>query len=138
MIFLALKVYPWIRNFSYIQSDINVFKDEEVYPCPPFDTKNEVISSMGGRAYPRPNTRNIARDNEVRQQFRKRRKYRLQQPMRTRWRLRQVLRRLPHRPGALRSIKRALECEEPFLRIGRWIDSLLPPTEYRATQKKRP
>ena len=138
-IFLATKVYPWIRNLAYIQSDVCVFRGEEVHPCPPFtDIENAVVPCMNGHL--RLNISAIVEQNVVRQQFRKSGKYRLQQPMRVRWPLMRVLRRLPHRPKLLRRIKATLQYvlvyEEPFLRIGRWIDLLLPPIKYRNSQSK--
>ena len=141
-IFLATKVYPWIRNFSYIQSDINKFREEEVHLCPPFtDIENALVSFMGGRAYPRPSRRTIAKDSELRQKFRKRKKYRLQQPMRVRLLLIRLIWKFPASQHKIiksikMSIQRVLVYEEPFLSIARWVDSLLPPIKYRNSQSK--
>ena len=47
-LFLSIKVYPWVIDRAYIQSDTNVFRNEEVHPCPPFVDEHPTVDSMGG------------------------------------------------------------------------------------------
>ena len=136
-VFLALKVYPWIRNFSYIQSDICVFRNEKAHPCPPFTGVEDVfIAHMGGYVYSRSDIKLIDKYDEERQKFLKRGRRLLNHPIRVRRPLIRVLRLLPNRYWLVRYINYNLLYHNLCLCIGYGIDSLLPPIKYRNSQSK--
>ena len=49
--FLAIKVYPWVIDRAYIQSDTNVFRNEELHPCPSFVDEHPTVDCMGGYTF---------------------------------------------------------------------------------------
>ena len=121
-IFLAVKVYPWIRNHAYIQSDINIFRGEEVHPCPPFIIENEIILCLGGHPS-MTSAREIAEHDAVRQRFRRSGKHYVQPFMYVRWMIGRLLKTLlPQSWGPF--IGRIMDRRKVSLLCG-WIDWLL-------------
>ena len=130
--FLAFRVYPWIRDLAYIQSDINVFRGEDVHPCPEYtDVEDTALVCMGSQPGPY-SIESIDSHNASRQKYRRTGKHVVQIPIRIRW----SLMRLPHRPRLIRCIKETLVYEKPFRSIGNWLDILLLPVKYRSAQEK--
>ena len=119
--FLVVKIYTRIRARAYIQTDINVFRGEEVHPCPPFVAEPGRAICMGGGIH--FSAEEIAEHDAIRQAFRRSGRYRMPYCTRVRSMVKYLLRALLFQRGK-RFIDRFL-CNRLVRRLCNWIGWLL-------------